>query len=94
VNSTTLSATTPAVTSKLLANPEQSKVEPPKHKFSSRPNCWNCGEEGHPAWQCMKPKVEPKVRVQVTDLPEEDVMALAKIGLEVVEEEGKNPEDF
>jgi hypothetical protein len=38
-------------------------------------------------WQCTKPKDETKTKVQVTDMPEEDVLALARIGLEVIEEE-------
>jgi hypothetical protein len=78
---------TPSVPVKLGSNPEPAKMEGPRTKFSSRLNCWNCGKEGHPAWQCMKPKDETKTKVRVTDMLEEDVLALARIGLEVVEEE-------
>jgi hypothetical protein len=82
------------MTPKLPAGPEQPKMEPPKRKFSSRLNCWNCGKEGHPAWRCTKPKAEPEARVRVTDLPEEDIMALAKIGLGVVKEEEEVEKGF
>ena len=78
---------TPPTTAKSTLNPEPAKTEGPHTKFSSQLNCWNCGEEGHPTWQCTKPKDEMKTKVRVTDMPEEDVLALARIGLEVVEEE-------
>jgi hypothetical protein len=55
--------------------------------YCMQPNCWNCGEEGLPTWQCTKLKDKMKAKVRVTDMPEEDILALARIGLEVVEEE-------
>ena len=55
---------------------EPAKPETPRPKFSLQLNCWNCGEEGHPAWRCTKPKDETKTKVHVTDMPEEDVLAL------------------
>jgi hypothetical protein len=78
---------TPPTTMKSASNPKPAKVEGPRTKFSSWLNCWNCGKEGHPAWQCTKLKDETKAKVRVTDMPEEDILALARIGLEVVEEE-------
>jgi hypothetical protein len=78
---------TPPTTTKPALNPEPAKVEGPRTRFSLQLNCWNCGEEGHPAWQCTKPKDETKTKVRVTDMLEEDILALARIGLEVIEEE-------
>jgi hypothetical protein len=78
---------TPSTTMKSASNPEPTKAENPCTKFSSQLNCWNCGEEGHPAWRCTKPKDKTKTKVRVTDMLEEDVLALTRIGLKVVEEE-------
>ena len=71
----------------VFPEPEPAKPEAPHPKFSLQLNCWNCSEEGHPAWRSTKPKDEMKTKVRVTDMPEEDVLALARIGLEVVEDE-------
>jgi hypothetical protein len=67
--------------------PKPAKVEGPCIKFSLQLNCWSCGEKGHLAWQCTKLKDEMKTKVQVMNMPEEDILALMRIGLEVVEEE-------
>jgi hypothetical protein len=72
---------------KSASNPEPAKMEGPHTKFSSQLNCWNCSEDGHPTWQCTKLKDETKTKVRVMDMLEEDVLALARIGLKVVEEE-------
>ena len=82
----------PPTTAKSTLNPELVKTKGPRTKFSSQLNCWNCREEGHPAWQCTKLKDRTKTKVRVTDMPEEDVLALARIGLEVVEEEQESLE--
>jgi hypothetical protein len=78
---------TPPTTTKSTSNPKPAKTEAPRTKFSLQLNCWNCGEEGHPAWQCTELKDETKTKVRVTDMPEEDVLALVRIGLKVIEEE-------
>jgi hypothetical protein len=83
----TPSSGTPSATTKPTSSPEPAKVDGPHTKFSLRLNCWNCGEEGHPVWQCTKLKDETKTKVQVMDMPEENLLALARIGLKVVEEE-------
>jgi hypothetical protein len=59
----TPSSGTPSATTKPTSNPEPAKVDGPRTKFSLWLNCWNCGEEGHPVWQCTKPKDETKTKV-------------------------------
>ena len=96
--STTSTTSTTPITSPAPSKPASEPTTPRSttstSKFSSRLNCWNCGKEGHTAWQCSEPKPEGRSSIKLSDLADEDVLALANIGLEVIEEESKAEEGF
>ena len=60
-----------------------------RSKLKSRLKCWNCNKEGHPSWLCPDNETERKEQVRVTELVHEDVLALARLGMELVQEEDR-----
>jgi hypothetical protein len=64
-----------------------SKTQADQTKFKLRLNCWNCGKEGHPSWLCPDQETERSEKVCVTELPEEELHALAAIAMDLVDKE-------
>ena len=72
--------------------PTPAKAQTDRPKYKSRLNCWNCGKEGHPSWLCPDQETERKEKIRVTDLPEEEVRALAELAIDLVEQERQEEE--
>ena len=89
-STTTLRSTpeTPATRSTPESPPAPAtRPQDSRSKLKSRLKCWNCNKEGHPSWLCPDNETERKEQVRVTELVHEDVLALARLGMELVQEE-------